>query len=246
MLLNCDLGESYGSWAMGHDTSVMPHIDQASIACGFHAGDPLTIQRTLALAAKHQVAIGAHPAYPDIVGFGRRSMALNREDIIANLHYQVAALDGMARSQGLTLTYVKPHGALYHDMMTDPSVRSALLEAMASYRYREQPLTLIVQATAHAEEHRAEARALGVPLQFEVFADRGYGEDGLLLPRSKPGALHNRERMLAQVTQLQQDSAVTTHSGKTLRLQFDTLCVHGDNPEGVAAIKAIRELSNGG
>ena len=108
MLLNCDLGESYGNWTMGHDASIMPHIHQASIACGFHAGDPLAMRHTLALAAEHAVAIGAHPAYPDIVGFGRRSMALSHEEIIANLHYQVAALDGMARSLGLTLTYVKP------------------------------------------------------------------------------------------------------------------------------------------
>jgi 5-oxoprolinase (ATP-hydrolysing) subunit A len=246
VLLNCDLGESYGNWAMGDDAGVMPHIDQASIACGFHAGDPLTIQRTLALAAAHGVAIGAHPAYPDLVGFGRRSMALSREEIIACLHYQIAALDGMAHSQGLTLSYVKPHGALYHDMMADRTVRAAILAAVAGYASRAQPLALMLQASAHAADHSAEANTAGVPLLFEVFADRCYCDDGSLLPRSQPGAVLDRERMLAQVARLQRDSAVTTDSGKTLPLQFDTLCVHGDNPEGVAAIAAIRTLINDG
>ena len=246
MLLNCDLGESYGSWTMGHDASVMPHIDQASIACGFHAGDPLTMRRTLALAGEHGVAIGAHPAYPDLVGFGRRSMALGSEELIATLHYQIAALDGMARSQGLTLSYVKPHGALYHDMMGSTAVRAAVLQAVASYASREQPLALMLQATAHAAEHRAQAQAVAVPLLFEAFADRCYADDGSLLPRSRPGAVHARERMLAQVAQLQRDGAVTTHGGNVLPLHFDTVCVHGDNPEGVAGVAAIRALLQGG
>lgn len=245
MLLNCDLGESYGSWTIGHDASVMPHIDQASIACGFHAGDPLTMRRTLALAAEHGVAIGAHPAYPDLVGFGRRSMALGSQELVATLHYQIAALDGMARSQGLALSYVKPHGALYHDMMGRASVRAAVLQAVASYVSSDQPLALMLQATAHATEHRAEAQAVNVPLLFEAFADRCYADDGSLLPRSQAGAVHDRVRMLAQVRQLHQDSAVTTHSGKILQLHFDTVCVHGDNPEGVAAIAAIRALLQG-
>jgi UPF0271 protein len=245
MLLNCDLGESYGSWTMGHDASVMPHIDQASIACGFHAGDPLTMRRTLALAAEHGVAIGAHPAYPDLVGFGRRSMALGSEELIATLHYQIAALDGMARSQGLTLSYVKPHGALYHDMMGKAAVRSAVLQAVATYAGCDLPLALMLQANAHAAVYRAEAQAASVPLLFEAFADRCYADDGSLLPRSQAGAVHERGRMLAQVAQLQRDSAVTTHGGNILSLQFDTVCVHGDNPEGVAAIAAIRALLQG-
>ena len=246
MLLNCDLGESYGSWTMGLDARVMPFIDQASIACGFHAGDPLTMQRTLALAAEHQVAVGAHPAYPDLVGFGRRSMSLSRDELIANLHYQVAALDGMARAAGLTLTYIKPHGALYHDMMHKPEVRDALLQATASYAAGGEPLALVMQATTAADALRAQARAAGVPLLLEAFADRCYTDDGSLLPRSQPGAVHEREPMLAQVAQLCASSSVTTHSGRVLALQFDTLCVHGDNPEGVAAIADIRALAKAG
>jgi len=243
MLLNCDLGESYGSWAMGQDAAVMPHIDQASIACGFHAGDPLTMQRTLALAAQHGVTVGAHPAYPDLVGFGRRSMALGSDELISNVHYQVAALDGMARNLGLSLAYVKPHGALYHDVMRNPNVRKAMFEAVASYH---RPLPLMVHATAEADALRAAASAAGVTLWFEAFADRCYADDGSLLPRSEPGAVHSRERMLAQVAQLRHEGTVTTAGGKVLPLAFDSLCVHGDNPEGVAAIAAIRALLDAG
>jgi UPF0271 protein len=239
MLLNCDLGESYGSWTMGLDAEVMPHIDQANIACGFHGGDPVTIRKTLALAAEHGVSIGAHPAYPDLVGFGRRPMNLSADEIIANLHYQVAALEGMARSEGLELSYVKPHGALYNDMMARDDVRAAIMNAIASYH---RPLALMLQATPDEELHREEADSFGIQLLFEAFADRCYDDDGRLLSRSRPGAVHDRERMLAQVEQLQQHGVVTTASGQLIELKADTLCVHGDNLEGVKAIEAIRAL----
>ena len=242
MLLNCDLGESYGSWTMGLDADVMPHIDQANIACGFHGGDPLTMRKTLALAAQHGVSIGAHPAYPDLVGFGRRPMNLSADEIIANLHYQVAALEGMAHSQQLELAYVKPHGALYNDMMSREEVRVAIMQAIASYH---RPLSLMLQATPEASTHQDEAEAFGVELLFEAFADRCYADDGKLLSRSKPGAVHDRQRMLAQVEQLQRDGTVATVSGKVIPLQADTLCVHGDNLEGVQAIQAIRALVDG-
>jgi UPF0271 protein len=242
MLLNCDLGESYGSWTMGLDEEVMPHIDQANIACGFHGGDPLTIRKTLALAARHGVSIGAHPAYPDLVGFGRRPMNLSADEILANLHYQVAALDGMASSEGLALGYVKPHGALYNDMMANAEVRAAIMQAVASYH---RPLGLMLQATPDADQHRKEAESFGLSLQFEAFADRCYDDNGRLLSRRQPGAVHSREQMLEQVAQLQAESSVTTVSGQRLPLQADTLCVHGDNLEGVQAIQAIRALVNG-
>ena len=242
MLLNCDLGESYGSWTMGLDAEVMPHIDQANIACGFHGGDPLTIRNTLALAAEHGVQVGAHPAYPDLVGFGRRSMALSPEETIASLQYQVAALDGMAKTAGLELAYVKPHGALYNDMMARQEVRLAIMQALAGYH---RSLPLMLQATPDADSYRAEAAELGLELLFEAFADRCYDDDGKLLSRRKPGAVHNREKMLAQVKQLQQEGKLTTVSGNILPLAADTLCVHGDNLEGVQAIREIRALVKG-
>ena len=242
MQLNCDLGESYGSWTMGLDAQVMPHIDQANIACGFHAGDPVTMTNTLALAAQHGVAIGAHPAYPDLVGFGRRPMNLSAEEIIASLHYQIAALDGMANCQQLQLSYVKPHGALYNDMMAKVEVRSAIMQAVASYH---RPIALMLQATPELDSHRREAESFGLAVLFEAFADRCYDDDGKLLSRSRPGAVHDREKMLAQVEQLQREGTVTTVSGKLIELRADTLCVHGDNLEGVQAIEAIRALVDG-
>jgi UPF0271 protein len=242
MLLNCDLGEGVGRDGMDADAAVMPFIDQASIACGFHAGDPLTMQRTLSLAAQHGVAVGAHPAYPDRQGFGRRSLQLSPEEIAANLHYQVAALEGIARSMGLGLSYVKPHGALYHDMMTQTTVRRAILDAMATFH---QPLQLMLQSTTAAETHRAEAESAGVKLLFEAFADRRYDDDGSLLPRDRPGAVLDRDAMLAQVTQLVASGTVTSVSGDVLSLRVDALCVHGDNPEAVSAIELIRARVNG-
>jgi UPF0271 protein len=252
--LNCDLGEGSGgdaditdaastdaasTEAYSVDAGVMPFIDQASIACGFHAGDPQQIHATLALAQRAGVSIGAHPSYRDREGFGRRSMSCSTAEIIALMHYQIAALEGMARCQGLSLAYVKPHGALYNDMMAQSAVRSAVLTAMSSYH---QPLPLMVLATGEADAHRLEARAHGVELLFEGFADRRYGDDGRLLPRTQPGAILDREAMLAQVQQLCQQGTVTTVGGSCLALQIDSLCVHGDNPSAAAAIADIRRL----
>jgi UPF0271 protein len=239
MKLNCDLGESFGSWSMGLDEQVMPHIDQANIACGFHAGDPLVMQKTLELAKAHNVTIGAHPGYPDLVGFGRRSMNCSTEEIIALVTYQVAAIDGVAKSLGLELNYVKPHGALYNDMMVKADVREAILRALSNYH---KPLKLMLQATPQIDQHRTEAKAFGIDVLSEAFADRCYADDGKLLARSKVGAVHNKEMMLAQVKQLKEQGCVTTVSGHTLALNADSLCVHGDNIEGVQAIEAIREL----
>jgi UPF0271 protein len=239
LMLNCDLGESYGSWKMGRDDEVMPHIDQANIACGFHGGDPLVMERTLALAKQNKVMVGAHPAYPDLVGFGRRPMHCSAEEISAFMHYQIAALEGMAKIQGLELAYVKPHGALYNDMMARESVRAPILKAIADFH---MPVRLMLQATPDAELHRDEAAAHGIDLWFEAFADRCYDDDGKLLSRAKPGAVHTREKMLAQVEQICSEGTVTSVSGNTLTLKPDTLCVHGDNDAGVAAIKEIRKI----
>ncbi len=239
LMLNCDLGESYGSWKMGRDEDVMPHIDQANIACGFHGGDPLVMQKTLTLAKQHGVMPGAHPAYPDLVGFGRRSMDCSADEIKALVHYQVAALEGLARIQGLELAYVKPHGALYNDMMARAEVRAPIMQAVAEFH---SPLRLMLQATPEMDQHRAEADALGLQIWFEAFADRCYDDDGKLLSRSKPGAVHSRDRMLDQVRQICREGTVTSVSGHTLELKPDTLCVHGDNEAGISAIIEIREI----
>lgn len=239
LLLNCDLGESYGSWKMGSDADAMPHIDQANIACGFHGGDPLVMRNTLALAKRHGVMVGAHPSYPDLVGFGRRSMNCSAEEIMAFVSYQISAIDGMAKNQEIDLTYVKPHGALYNDMMAKQPVRDSIMQAVAEYH---RPLRLTLLATPQADQHTKEAKALGIKLWFEAFADRCYDDDGTLLARSKPGAVHTREKMLDQVRQICQHGTVTSVSGHTLNLAPDTLCVHGDNEEGIAAIIEIRNI----
>lgn len=239
MKLNCDLGESFGNWQMGLDVDVMPHIDMANIACGFHAGDADVMARTLALAKQHGVAIGAHPSYPDLQGFGRRSMALSHGEIVNCMRYQIAALDGMAQSAGLTLSYVKPHGALYNDMMSKPAVFDAVLDAVAGFY---KPLKLMILATASQPDFAALAKAQGVELIFEAFADRRYTDEGTLTPRSQSGAVLHGAKMLTQVAQLVKQGSVTTASGQQLALRADTLCVHGDNKAAISQIQQIRAL----
>jgi len=242
LLLNCDLGESFGSWKMGLDEDVFPHIDQANIACGFHGGDPEVMMRTISLAKKYNVSIGAHPAYPDLVGFGRRSMNCSQDEIVGFVLYQMSALDGMAKSQGVTMEYVKPHGALYNDMMAKSEVRQAIMKAVAKF-YR--PVKLMLQATQDANTHEKEAEQLGIELLFEAFADRCYDDDGKLLARSKPGAVHTKAKMLTQVKQLNDQGTITSVSGNLLNIKADSLCVHGDNLEGVQAIAEIRAMMKG-
>jgi UPF0271 protein len=241
LLLNCDLGESFGAWKMGLDDQVMPFIDQANIACGFHAGDPIVMKKTLLSAKRHNVVVGAHPSYPDLAGFGRRSMNLPPVEIIAIVEYQIAALAGMANNINMPITYVKPHGALYNDMMANGHIRSAVMQAIAESHLS---LAFMLQATPDAEIHREEAKMFGLELMFEAFADRCYDDNGALLSRSKEGAVHSKEKMLAQVTQLKNDGSVTTISGHRLELQADSLCVHGDNIDGVNAIEEIRQIIN--
>lgn len=240
--LNCDLGESYGSWTMGADDQVMPHIDQANIACGFHAGDPVVLAKTLALAKKHSVSVGAHTSYPDTNGFGRRSMQLSDNELTQLMHYQIAAIVGMASVQGIRVDYVKPHGALYNDMMKNAQLRKVLMKAVADYPL---PLTLMLQSTPKHKEHQHEAAQFDLPLWFEAFADRCYTDDGLLVARSQQHAVHDEETMLAQVKQLITQQSVTTESGKTLSLPVDSICVHGDNETGVKNIQLIRGMVNG-
>ena len=151
MLLNCDLGESYGPWKMGMDEVVMPHLHLANIACGFHASDPLTMDRTVALAVAHGVTIGAHPGYPDLVGFGRRSMACSRDEVIALVTYQVGALAGICQRHGAALSYVKPHGALYNDMMKDEQLCDAIMAAVAGF---DASLSLMLMATADNDRYQ--------------------------------------------------------------------------------------------
>lgn len=238
-MLNCDLGESFGAWNMGMDEEVMPYIHQANVACGFHAGDPVVMKKTLLLARRHNVMVGAHPSYPDIEGFGRRSMRCQPAEIVAMIQYQVGALQGIADSLGMKVAYIKPHGALYNDMMADVTVRAAVMEAVAEYR---GSLPLMLLYTSDAERHADEAAGFKISLIYEAFADRCYRDDGNLLPRSDTGAVHDRKATLKQVRQLKSEGTVSSVNGKPIRIRADSLCVHGDNPHAVSVVAAIREI----
>ncbi|AVD82118.1 LamB/YcsF family protein [Pseudomonas sp. SWI6] len=239
LLLNCDMGESFGNWRMGLDADVMPYIDCANIACGYHAGDPSIMRRTVAMALDHGVTIGAHPAYPDLVGFGRRSMACSNEEIRDLLHYQIGALDGICRVLGGRVAYVKPHGALYNDMMADPIKLRTVLEAVAAY---DAGLPVMLMATADDSAAQALGDEIGVPLWFEAFADRAYTASGHLVSRRLPGAVHHDPALVVeQALHLAHGEALVASDGSALRLNASTLCVHGDNDSSVAAVRQIRQ-----
>ncbi|MDO7653438.1 MAG: LamB/YcsF family protein [Porticoccus sp.] len=241
LLLNCDLGESANIDSKNVDASVMPFIDQASIACGFHAGDPDVMAQTLTYALENKVQIGAHPSYPDRENFGRLSMDLPYQQLIDMIKEQISALVNIGKSLGAEISYVKPHGALYNDMMANGHIRSAVMQAVSEH---PESLAFMLQATQESDLHRQEANVFGLDLIFEVFADRCYADNGALLSRSLPGAVHTREKMLEQVKQLHEDGSITTVSGHHLALDAHSICVHGDNAEGVSAIQDIRQLLN--
>ncbi|AUI88195.1 hypothetical protein BS333_17720 [Vibrio azureus] len=234
--LNCDMGESFGSWKMGNDENVMPHIDMANIACGFHASDPTIMNNTIVLANQHDVEIGAHPSYPDLQGFGRRSMAMSGEEITNMLIYQIGALQALCRAQFNDINYIKPHGALYNDMMCDDRIFLAVVKAAALFQ-----LPLMILASQQNEKYLEIADNFDVPLLFEAFADRLYQDDGKLTPRTQSNAVLNSEfAILQQVQMLANSGRVKTESGQYIRLEADTICVHGDNAEAIALIQKIR------
>lgn len=234
------MGESFGAWQMGDDAHAMPLVDQANLACGFHAGDPLTIQRSVALAVRHGVSIGAHPAYPDLQGFGRRHLACSAEEVQALVLYQLGALDAFCRAAGTQLAYVKPHGALYNDLLRSDELFEAVLAACARYR---PGLPLMVLALADNRREQRLATAAGVPLLFEAFADRAYQADGQLLSRRLAGAVYQHsEQILSQALAIAAGQAFADIDGRPLQLRADSLCVHGDNPESLAVLRRLRAL----
>ncbi len=236
--LNCDLGEGFGHWHVADEAAIMPHIDLANVACGFHAGDPLTITHTLQQAQKHGVVIGAHPGYPDRLGFGRRTLAMGAQELRSTVVYQIGALEALAHAEGMQLEYVKPHGALYNDMMQHEDVFEAIAIAVSMCAH---PRTLMILSTAANDQYAAIARRHGIELLYEFFADRAYTDAGMLVPRSEPNALiHDADRVLARIEHLVTHGSVTTVEGATLPLEADTICVHGDNPEALILAQTIR------
>lgn len=233
--LNSDLGESYGAWRMGDDEAMLALVSSANVACGFHAGDPAGILATLRAAAARGVAVGAHVAYPDLAGFGRRHMDIASADLRAAVIYQVGALQGLAAAAGTRVRYVKPHGALYntiaHDERQAQDVIAALLAVDAS-------LPLVVLAGSPLAGW---ARQAGLRVVAEAFADRGYRADGSLVPRSQPGALlHDPAVVAARMVRLVREGTIPTQDGGEVRLAADSICVHGDSPGAVAMARELR------
>ncbi|MBM3127110.1 MAG: LamB/YcsF family protein [Chloroflexi bacterium] len=234
--LNCDLGESFGAYTLGSDAAIMPLITSANIACGFHAGDPQVIARTVRLAIQHGVALGAHPGFADLVGFGRRALDATPDEIENDVLYQIGALAAFARAEGATLAHIKPHGALYNLAATRPPIANAIARAIARF---DANLILVGQPGA-AMEHAA--REQGIRFAREGFADRAYNRDGTLRSRREPGALiDDPRRAAAQALQMARTQTVTTPNGETIAMPVDTLCVHGDSPGAVEILRAVRD-----
>ncbi len=233
--LNCDMGESYGAWKMGADAEVMPFISSANIACGFHGGDPATIRKTVRLAVDHGVAIGAHPSLPDLQGFGRRVMKITPQDMYDLVVYQAGAVEAFARAAGSLLHHVKCHGALYNMAAND----EALSDAMA--RAARDLGGVMLYALSNSKMMET-AKKLGVPVAGEVFADRGYSDDGTLAPRDRPGGMiEDAGEAVARALAMIEQGYVISLSGRRVPVAADTLCLHGDQPGAVAFAKAIRK-----
>ncbi len=234
--LNADLGESFGAYTIGMDSEVLRYITSANVACGYHAGDPLVMQKTVALAAERNTAVGAHPGFPDLMGFGRRNMNVTPDEARAYIKYQVGALMAFTKSCGIKMQHVKPHGAFYNMA----AVNDKLAEAICRGIYEVDP-ELIMLGLAGSAHIRA-AEAVGLRTASEVFADRGYMEDGTLVPRSMPGAIiHDRNEAIARTVRMVKEGVVETVTGKIIPIKADSICVHGDNPDAVNFVKDIRE-----
>lgn len=233
--LNSDLGESFGAYKIGNDAEILKTVTSANVACGFHAGDPQVMYRTVKTALECGCAIGAHPGMPDLVGFGRRKMDITAEEAYTIVIYQIGALQGFAKTFGATLQHVKPHGALYNMAAGN----TMLAEAIANAIYDIDP-TLILFGLAGSELIKA-GDVIGLKTASEVFADRSYQEDGSLTPRSLPGAMiTDEEQSMAQVLRMVKEGVVTTLSRKEIEVKADTICVHGDGPKALAFTQKIR------
>lgn len=234
--LNCDLGESFGAYQLGNDQEILSYITSANVACGFHAGDPATMRKTVQMALEAGVAIGAHPGFADLVGFGRRNMEISPEEAYDLVVYQIGALQAFVRAEGGVMHHVKPHGALYNMAATRP----ALAESIALAIYKVNP-ELVLYGLAGSELTRA-GEKIGLATAHEVFADRTYQQDGTLTPRSQPNALiTDRQQSLQQVIHMISEGRVLTQQGVDIPIQADSICIHGDGAHALEFAQSIRE-----
>jgi UPF0271 protein len=233
--LNSDLGEGYGHWALGDDAALLEVVTSANVACGFHAGDPATIDRTVRTATEHGVAIGAQVSYPDLVGFGRREIDVAPDDLTADVLYQIGALEAFARAAASRVRYVKPHGALYNRIARDPVQAAAVVDAIRRYDPALPLLTLSGSAAMRAAEEA------GIPAVAEGFADRAYTAEGRLVSRREPGAvLHDPGQVATRAVVMATEGRVETVDGGQVTVEVRSLCVHGDTPGAVELAKAVR------
>ncbi|MBO5565370.1 MAG: LamB/YcsF family protein [Lachnospiraceae bacterium] len=233
--LNSDLGESFGAYTIGLDNEVIAHISSANIGCGYHAGDPLVMDKTVAACKEAGVAVGCHPGYPDLMGFGRRNVACSPKEAKAYVKYQLGALLAFCMAHGIPMQHCKPHGALYNMAAKDAALAQALAEAVA-----EVDDSIIFLGLAGSEMITAAEKA-GLKVASEVFADRAYQADGTLVPRSREGAvIHDKEEAIARTIRMVKEGKVTAITGEEVPLKADSVCVHGDNPSAVEFVKNIR------
>ena len=238
--LNSDVGESFGIYKLGLDEEVIPLITSANIACGFHAGDPAVMKHTISLAKQHGVAVGAHPGFPDLIGFGRRNMDVTLEEIKDYVTYQIGALQAFSAMQGLKLQHVKPHGAIYTMAVQDVRIFETVAEALSGL---DKDLILVALAGPNMDELGGISARYGVRIAFEFFADRAYNPDGSLVSRREEGAVIKNHQIAAErALKMVKEGEVVSKDGVTLKLHADTICVHGDNPEALALVRTIRDV----
>lgn len=235
--LNSDLGESFGAWTMGDDEGVLSAVSSANVACGYHAGDPVVMCRTVELCAKRGVAVGAHISYPDLMGFGRRGMSCSPDEVYAYCVYQIGALEAFCRASGTTLQHVKPHGAMYNQAARDALLADAIAAAVKAACAEG----VILMGLANSEFEGAAGRA-GIRFAAEAFADRAYLADGGLVPRSRPGAvIHDANLAADRVAQMVTAGTVTSIEGETVNFRPDSICMHGDTAEAVEMAHLVRK-----
>ena len=234
--LNCDMGESFGTYKLGYDEEVMPFVTSINVACGFHASDPANILHTVKLAKKYEVAVGAHPSFPDLVGFGRRNMGASPAEIAADTIYQIGALWGFCKAEGVKLQHVKPHGALYNMAAGDINIAGAIAGAIKAVNPDLVMVCLGKSAMVEA------ARRAEIKFVEEAFADRAYTNEGTLVPRSKPGAvIHDITEVADRVLAMVKNQKIQSIDGVSVPILAQTVCVHGDTPGAVEMIKLIRK-----
>lgn len=237
--LNCDLGESFGHYRIGMDEAVMPYISSANIACGWHAGDPLVMNNTVKMAVKHNISCGAHPGYPDLLGFGRRTFKVNNEELKCYLMYQIGALDAFCKLNNTLLSHVKPHGSLYHAAVESEETARAVAEAISSI---DQDLVFVTFAGEKGKMMAHVGEEYGLKVAYEAFPDRAYTTEGTLAPRNMKGAVITEpEKVVERAVTIATKGCVEDIDGNLIELQTHTLCVHGDNLHAVEMVKNIRQ-----